>query len=624
MSIVDVRSDHRVETGTTMPTSQQTLPWGVGVNIPDFMYADLTRHVEQPDDLQARQLEALSAIGINRIRFFAFYNGIDANESVRRAAFTLDLLRQYGCSAVLTLLDGQASAFNPDSNAPYNTVDYFSARRYRETALPAIEQIVGALREHPSLLAWELGNRLALRPPVSADESRAFMTFVSEIGGAILGIDPNAYIGVGAASCADVTPEDERPLFAHRLYTLGIASLISVGAGTTLERAKAAQDYALATELKLPFYAFDVAFDVAPDALKDEGEAWQASDAFAIFVSPESAAASAGTTFPWTVEFDSELIVQANSLVVAFAPVRTRTFTVVDGPLGVRTSASIKARRVAKLQVGTSVEVDADSRTEADGFIWWRHRTGWSAEGTLDKKGIYMRAAVENGDTGSTDDGSTTPTGIVIVHIDQENQPFDVNTLPQRDALFSLLPVDPSQIEWVQYFGNTTFAYRYGRSWGYDSYSQGLHGGFDLGISPGARVAVRAGGDAKVLKPGLKFSPRRVDVRMGDYLIIYGHLLAETPRVAPGVAIKPDTVIGMIATNVNFSPHVHIEIRYPYPSYHWILNPLLFMPDSIRSRLLAYPTDFYTHALNWSRWKTPFDQPIVQLAGRVIGPRARF
>ncbi|MBL8134236.1 MAG: peptidoglycan DD-metalloendopeptidase family protein [Anaerolineae bacterium] len=599
--------------------------WAAGVNLPDFLYSDMTRQVKDPEVLQARQIETLHPLGIRRVRLFAFHRDIDPAESVRRTALALDLLYEFGCDAILTLSDGRGDVFQPGAAASA-ALDYFTARRYREHLLPAVEMIVSALREHPALLAWEMGSRFSLRPPITPDDSRAFMTFVSEMGGTILNIDPNALVSMGIASCTEVTPEEDRELFARRLYTLGCMTLISVAGGTALERAKAYLDYNLARELSLPFYAFDVALEQAAGALKEEVEVWRESDAFGIFVAPDAAAAGEGISFPWTVEYDPSLTVQANALAAAFKPAQTRTFVIMNGPLGVRTNPRINARRLYTLQPGAYIEVDAQSRTEADKFVWWRHRDGWSAEKTIDERSIYMRdraTLIPPPPSGSNGSGEPVFT-VTPIRIDQVDLPYDVNTLPLRDLMFQLLPVESSQIEWVQYYGNTNFAYRHGKAWNYDGYCQGLHGGFDFGVSPGTRVPVRAGVHGTVLRPGLKFSPRRVDIRVGDYLIIFGHLHAETPRVPPGMDVNPDTVIGTIASSVAFSPHVHVEIRYPYPSFHTIINPLLFMPDVLRARLLAFPTDFYSHALNWTRWGTPFDQPVISLGGRVIGPRARF
>src|SRR5690606_27639095 len=104
------------------------------------------------------------------------------------------------------------------------------------------------------------------------------------------------------------------------------------------------------------------------------------------------------------------------------------------------------------------------------------------------------------------------------------------------------------------------------------------------------------------------YAPRRADVAVGDYLIIYGHLDKNVaPEVPVGSEVKPDTIVGVIATSgINFGPHLHLEIRYPAPTFHLILNPWLFMPEALCAPLLKRNTSFY-NSREWSRWQSPLD-----------------
>ncbi len=60
-----------------------------------------------------------------------------------------------------------------------------------------------------------------------------------------------------------------------------------------------------------------------------------------------------------------------------------------------------------------------------------------------------------------------------------------------------------------------------------------------------------------------------------------------------------------------------------------IVNPLLLMPDEMREQIVGRWKDntkhFYSSVV-WDQWKTPFDQPILelQMKGReqIIGPHA--
>ncbi|MBC8100288.1 MAG: hypothetical protein H7Y11_12650, partial [Armatimonadetes bacterium] len=56
-------------------------------------------------------------------------------------------------------------------------------------------------------------------------------------------------------------------------------------------------------------------------------------------------------------------------------------FKVVDGPLGIRVEPKIALAKLRQtLGHYNMVEVDPTSRTEADGYIWWKHSAGWSVE----------------------------------------------------------------------------------------------------------------------------------------------------------------------------------------------------------------------------------------------------
>lgn len=65
-------------------------------------------------------------------------------------------------------------------------------------------------------------------------------------------------------------------------------------------------------------------------------------------------------------------------------------YQVIDGPLSVRSTPGTAGARVGELPNGMILEVDAMSRSSVDGFVWWKHNTGWSAEGSADGKTVFM------------------------------------------------------------------------------------------------------------------------------------------------------------------------------------------------------------------------------------------
>ncbi|NDJ85820.1 MAG: M23 family metallopeptidase [Chloroflexi bacterium] len=267
-----------------------------------------------------------------------------------------------------------------------------------------------------------------------------------------------------------------------------------------------------------------------------------------------------------------------------------KDFIVSTLVLNVRTEPAVDARTLvpgAQLQRGTRIEVIQDSRTEAGGFVWWRHQSGWSAERRTDDSEVYL------------------------VDVEHDLEP--------PDFTFQRLPVDLDAMEWFYYYGNTVFAFRYGMLHNYDGYSQGLHGGVDFGHPGGVPIFAGVRGTFDYSGSERAFGPNRVDIMVGNYRIIYGHV-ARPISLPRGTTVTPDTVIAEMDSG---RAHMHLEIRY---EEDYIVNPLLFMNDDMREALISrFPPqgiyDFYTRP-NWQDWATPLDQPTIIRGGPVIGPRA--
>lgn len=269
----------------------------------------------------------------------------------------------------------------------------------------------------------------------------------------------------------------------------------------------------------------------------------------------------------------------------------TRTFLVSTLLLNVRSEPEVDARTLIpgeQLQQGEKVEVLERSRLTREGFVWWQHRTGWSAEKRTDNSEVYM--------------------------VDVESE------LPPPDFLFERSPVDLDDMQWFYYYGNTVFAYRYGRLHNYHGYSQGLHGGLDFGHPGGIPIYAGVNGIFDYSGAGRAFGPNRVDILIGNYRLIYGHV-SKPVSLPRGTAVRPDTVIGTMDSGAR---HMHLEIRFQNEQF--ILNPLLFMPKDIQDKIISnFPPEgdfgFYS-STRWQRWLTPFDQPTIIRGGPVIGPTA--
>jgi hypothetical protein len=262
-------------------------------------------------------------------------------------------------------------------------------------------------------------------------------------------------------------------------------------------------------------------------------------------------------------------------------------YRVVALGVTIRDEPNTNAIRVGRLRQGEELLIDPASVVTNDGYTWIRHDSGWSAVRSLDGKEELM---------------------------------LNIDLLPLLGRLVQRMPVRLEETDWVQYYGSTSFAYRYGRLYSYHTYAQGLHSGIDLGkfISSPANPPVFASVEGLFDGRGLKYGPNRVDVLVGDYRIIYGHIgrPANLPRRAP---VGPDAVMGVVE---NSQRHLHFEIRY---RDRYVLNPLLMMPAALAAEFISRfpPSDTtFVKTGTWTRWLTPFDQPVIRLGGEVIGPTA--
>lgn len=287
-------------------------------------------------------------------------------------------------------------------------------------------------------------------------------------------------------------------------------------------------------------------------------------------------------------------------------PPPKKAFKVGSVKVRVRKASNLGAEMVRWLDPGVLLDVDGNSRCEVDGYVWWRHNEGWTAERNVIGSEVYL----------------VDPSTPVDIPAPITNAPPTVEMLPLRDSLFQRLPVDLDKTLWWQYFGNNDFHYRIwqrGDQW--YKYSQSLHGGLDFGNSRDAGVLVFAGVEGTFkFHDRASTRPNGLWVKVGDYTIIYGHLV--NPRLfRVGDPIGVNTILGEI--QLGGENHLHLEIRY---RDRWIVNPLLFMPEEMRNQIirkfLPGPKYFYRDA-GWNQWQSPLDQPIITLGGPIIGPNAR-
>lgn len=110
---------------------------------------------------------------------------------------------------------------------------------------------------------------------------------------------------------------------------------------------------------------------------------------------------------------------------------QVKRFRVVDGPLSIRAEPRLTSTKLGEVPIGVELDVDANSRTEADGFIWWMHSTGWSAERRLDGQFTFL-AGIEITDAAPTLSSQTAAAAIFVFKV--IDGPVSVRTDPSIRA----------------------------------------------------------------------------------------------------------------------------------------------------------------------------------------------
>ncbi len=161
---------------------------------------------------------------------------------------------------------------------------------------------------------------------------------------------------------------------------------------------------------------------------------------------------------------------------------------------------------------------------------------------------------------------------------------------PRAKPYFEVLPINPNDLEGVQWFGGTQRAYDlYTNGDDIYAYCQYAHCGLDLLAPYGTPVYAGVYGYVEwVWSPetgrSLYEGPWKVLINVGDYDIAYGHTDGSA-YVKAGDFVTPDTLITGAGNMGGYDGsgeinHIHLEIRGPGG---WgdgaSRNPLLFMSD---------------------------------------------
>lgn len=207
----------------------------IGVNLRELAWYGFPGSVTQYAQTQHQdiQLDAAKEMRARVVRMYAPFSGSDAQTAVQRLEVALNKLQKRGMFALVTLDDSKGSGFNVPCDggryrvpAAYNAA-YFRAG-YRETYVPFIKKVIGALKGHDALFAWGVCNEAQVHPhppvdpPDMARIAEEFYQYYKYTTALIRDLDPDTLITTSIESCHHVFVEHayQGKNYADKLYTL--------------------------------------------------------------------------------------------------------------------------------------------------------------------------------------------------------------------------------------------------------------------------------------------------------------------------------------------------------------------------------------------------------------------
>lgn len=195
----------------------------IGVNLPGILHYGAGKDVafkKTTSDTRLIQMTAARENGAGVIRIRLGHRNATPENVVARLETTLTAASNLGLRVIATFIDGYDERnFYVKGDGTYyrdptkTQGDQLSAgfftKGYFKNYLPFVQTIVRRFRDHPAILAWELGN--ALTPP----DAEAFITFAHTVANAIHDYDPFHLILPGIAGVQEAGLNEEQ---GYRLY----------------------------------------------------------------------------------------------------------------------------------------------------------------------------------------------------------------------------------------------------------------------------------------------------------------------------------------------------------------------------------------------------------------------
>lgn len=207
----------------------------VGVNLRELAWYGFPGSVTQYAQPQHQdiQLDVAKEMRARVIRMYAPFSGSDAQTAIKKLEVALDKVHKRGMFALVTLDDSKGSGFNvPCDGGRYRVPAAYNAayfrEGYRQTYIPFIKTVIGALKGHDGLFAWGVCNEAQVHPhpPVDPPDmltiAEEFFQYYKYVTALIRDLDPNTLITTSIESCHHLFVEHayEGKNYADKLYKL--------------------------------------------------------------------------------------------------------------------------------------------------------------------------------------------------------------------------------------------------------------------------------------------------------------------------------------------------------------------------------------------------------------------
>lgn len=190
----------------------------LGVNIREFPHFGIPQWQWADPNSRAQYCQAVSDLGMKWIRFFTphiSYSNID--ENLKRIGETLDVIRDHGLIAVVTLTDSLADVgMFPKEDGHWHEQgtpmghyhkDYFNMNAFRPYYHPYVKQVVSTFKDHAGVGMWQLMNEPAIyMPPASETDVEGFARWIDETSAMIYDMDTVHPISVGMINVSHIKP----------------------------------------------------------------------------------------------------------------------------------------------------------------------------------------------------------------------------------------------------------------------------------------------------------------------------------------------------------------------------------------------------------------------------------